>query len=181
VKLLVVGSGGREHALAWKIAQSPRVAAVLAAPGSDAMSAVATCFPAVKAGDVDAVLALAKAQRADLVVVGPEDPLAAGIADRLTDAGFAVFGPSAAAARLEGSKSFAKAFMQRHGIPTAGYRSFESLASALAFVRERNLPCVVKADGLASGKGVTVARSLDEALDAIDDALVDNRFGAAGA
>jgi phosphoribosylamine--glycine ligase len=181
MRILILGGGGREHALAWKIAQSPRVATVLAAPGSDAMSAVATCFPAVKAGDFDAVLALAKAERADLVVVGPEDPLAAGIADRLAGAGFAVFGPSAAAARLEGSKAFAKEFMRRHAIPTADFAVFDSLEAARAHVRSLGGPCVVKADGLAAGKGVAVCDGPAEAERALDEMMGARRFGAAGA
>jgi len=181
MRVLILGGGGREHALAWKIAQSPRVAQVLAAPGSDAMGAVATCFPAVKAGDTDAVIALARAERADLVVVGPEDPLAAGIADRLVAAGFPVFGPSAAAARLEGSKAFAKEFMRRHAIPTADFAVFDSLETARAHVRSLAGPCVVKADGLAAGKGVAVCDGPAEAERALDEMMGERRFGAAGA
>ncbi len=180
MKVLVVGSGGREHALAWKIAQSPLVESVLAAPGSAAMQRIAVCHASVSAGDIGAIVGLARSEAVDLVVVGPEDPLVAGLADRLRAAGVAVFGPSAAAARLEGSKSFAKAFMQRHGIPTAGYQSFESLASALAFVRERNLPCVVKADGLAAGKGVAMCETVAEAECALNEIMGERRFGEAG-
>src|SRR5262245_23400077 len=163
MRILLVGSGGREHALAWKIAQSPLVSELLAAPGSDAIAAAsfaqraegerrpsgwARCFPDVAAADVAAVVALARAQAVDLGVVGPEDPLVAGLADRLRDAGIAVFGPSAAAARLEGSKSFAKAFMQRHRIPTAEFAVFDDLDAARAHVGQLAAGCVVKADGL---------------------------------
>jgi phosphoribosylamine--glycine ligase len=179
--VLILGGGGREHALAWKIAQSPRVERVLAAPGSAAMERVAGCFPDVKAGDADAVLALARRERVDLVVVGPEDPLAAGIADPLRAAGFAVFGPSKAAARLEGSKAFAKAFMQRHRIPTAGFAVFDDLEAASAHVRAQGGPCVVKADGLAAGKGVAMCDGPAAAEAALRECMGERRFGAAGA
>ncbi len=183
MKVLVVGSGGREHALVWKIARSPKATRVLAAPGSDAMAGDAECFPEVKAADVDAVTELARREGVDLVVVGPEDPLAAGIADRLRKAGIATFGPSAAAAQLEGSKAFAKAFMARHGIPTAGFEVFDALDPALAHVR--GLPgagaCVVKADGLAAGKGVAVCDDRAAAESALREMMSDRRFGEAGA
>ncbi len=181
MRVLVVGSGGREHALVWKIASSPRVDGVLAAPGSDAIAAHATCFPAVSAGDLDAVVALAKEERVDLAVVGPEDPLVAGLADRLNDAGIATFGPSAAASRLEGSKSFAKAFMDRHRIPTAGFAVFEDLDAARDYAAKQPNGCVVKADGLAAGKGVTVCETPEQALAALDEAMAERRFGDAGA
>jgi phosphoribosylamine--glycine ligase len=177
---LVVGSGGREHALVWKIAQSPLVTEVLAAPGSDAISDLARCCRGVAAHDVAALTALACAEAVDLVVVGPEDPLVAGLADRLREAGIAVFGPSAATARLEGSKAFAKAFMARHRIPTAGFAVFDQLDAARAYVRARPAGCVVKADGLAAGKGVAVCDSPEQALAALDEAMRDRRFGAAG-
>jgi len=180
VRVLVVGSGGREHALAWKIARSPLVEEVLAAPGSDGMSGDARCIPAVKASDLDAVEALAKAESVDLVVVGPEDPLADGLADRLRAAGIAVFGPSARAAQLEASKTFAKEFMTRHAIPTADYRAFTSRGEAESYVRERGGPCVVKADGLAAGKGVVVCSGPDEALPALREMMSERRFGDAG-
>jgi phosphoribosylamine--glycine ligase len=180
MNVLILGSGGREHALAWKIAQSPRVARVLVAPGSAGMERVATCFPGVAAGDAHAVLALATGERVDLVVVGPEDPLAAGIADRLRAGGLAVFGPSAAAAELEASKAFAKAFMQRHAIPTASFAVFDDLAAARAHVRARGGPCVVKADGLAAGKGVAMCATPDDAERALVECMGDRRFGAAG-
>jgi phosphoribosylamine--glycine ligase len=180
MKVLLVGSGGREHALAWKIAQSPLVSALLAAPGSDAIAELADCFPDVAAADVDAVVALARAQAVDLVVVGPEDPLVAGLADRLREAGIAVFGPSAAAARLEGSKSFAKSFMARHRIPTAEFAVFDDLDAARAHVARLAAGCVVKADGLAAGKGVSVCDSPEQALAALDEVMRERRFGAAG-
>ena len=180
MRVLVVGSGGREHALAWKIARSPRVGEVLAAPGSDAMAEVARCIPEVSAGDVDAIVALATREQVSLVVVGPEDPLVDGLADRLREAGVPTFGPSAAAARLEGSKSFAKAFMQRHGIPTAEFAVFDDLASAREYVARFPRGCVVKADGLAAGKGVTVCEDVASALAALDEAMGDRRFGDAG-
>ena len=171
MRVLVIGSGGREHALAWKIAQSPLVESLLAAPGSDAMAELAHCFPAVPANDLDAVVALARAERVDLAVVGPEDPLVAGLADRLREAGIATFGPSAEAARLEGSKAFAKAFMQRHGIPTADFAVFDDLDAAREHVRRRPRGCVVKADGLAAGKGVAVCDSAAQALAALDEMM----------
>ncbi len=181
MRVLVVGSGGREHALAWKIAQSPRVEAVLAAPGSDGMARDATCLPGIAAQDADALARLVREERVDLAVIGPEDPLAAGLADRLRDAGCAVFGPSRDAARLEGSKAFAKRFMARHGIPTASFEVFEELAAARAHVRDLAGPCVVKADGLAAGKGVAVCDGPDEAERALQEIMGSRRFGEAGA
>jgi phosphoribosylamine--glycine ligase len=180
MKVLVLGSGGREHALAWKIARSPLVSRVLAAPGSDGMSGVAEPFPDVPADDTEKVLELAQREGVDLVVVGPEVPLANGIADRLRAAGIAVFGPDAAAAKLEASKAHSKEFMARHGIPTAGFEVFDDLEAALAFVREKDGPCVVKADGLAAGKGVAVCASCSEAESALREIMGDRRFGAAG-
>ena len=180
MRVLVVGSGGREHALVWKIAQSPRVEQVLAAPGSDAIATQARCFPDTRANDLDGLVDLAQSERVDLVVVGPEDPLAAGLVDRLRDRGIAVFGPSARAAQLEASKSFAKDFMQRHAIPTAVYRSFDSLPEAEAYVREQGGPCVVKADGLAAGKGVAVCDDPEQALAALREMMGERRFGDAG-
>jgi phosphoribosylamine--glycine ligase len=181
VKILVLGAGGREHALCWKLAQGASVERVHAAPGSDGIARTATCHPSVSAGDAEAVVALVRREAVDLVVVGPEDPLVAGIADRLRAAGVATFGPSAAAARLEGSKAFAKDFMRRHGIPTAGYAVFDDLPAARAHVHALGGPCVVKADGLAAGKGVAVCDGPAAALRALDEAMVARRFGAAGA
>lgn len=180
MKVLVVGSGGREHALVWKIAQSPQLDALHAAPGSDAIGALAAIHPDVKANDLDGLVALARAESIDLVVVGPEDPLAAGLADRLRDAGIATFGPSAAAARLEGSKAFSKDFMARHAIPTAAYAVFDDAAEAHAYVDAQGHACVVKADGLAAGKGVAMCEDVAAAHAAIDEMMGDRRFGAAG-
>jgi phosphoribosylamine--glycine ligase len=181
MRVLVVGSGGREHALVWKIARSPQAEQVIAAPGSDAMARVAHCVPEVAAGDVDGLTRLATGREVDLVVIGPEAPLAAGVGDRLREAGFAVFGPSAAAARLESSKAWSKEFMARHRIPTAAFRVFDELAAARSYARERAGACVVKADGLAAGKGVFVCASVAEAEAALEEIMGARRFGEAGA
>jgi len=180
MKVLVIGSGGREHALVWKIAQSKSLTALHAAPGSSAIAELATCHSDVPVGDLDGIVSLAKSQGIDLVVVGPEDPLASGLADRLRDAGIATFGPSAAAAQLEGSKAFAKAFMDRHGIPTAAHAVFDDADLAKAYVREMARPCVVKADGLAAGKGVVMCEDATAASTAIDEMMLERRFGDAG-
>ena len=180
MRILVAGSGGREHALVWKIARSPRVERVLAAPGSDGMAREAECFPDVRAGDGPALAALCQRERVDLVVIGPEDPLAAGIADELRAAGLAVFGPSRAAARLEGSKGFAREFMARHRIPQPHFASFARVAEAREYVRAMGGPSVVKADGLCAGKGVAVCDDPDQAVRALDEIMGDRRFGAAG-
>jgi phosphoribosylamine--glycine ligase len=181
MKVLIVGSGGREHALAWKCAQSDDVSEVLVAPGN----AGTALEPGVRnvdvgAEDIDALLDLARTERAGLTIVGPEVPLVDGIVDRFRDAGLACFGPDAAGARLEGSKAYTKEFLARHGIPTAAYRNFDELEPALAYVREQGAPIVVKADGLAAGKGVIVANTLEEAEAAVTDMLSGNSFGAAG-
>lgn len=179
MRVLVVGSGGREHALAWKISRSPRVEEVLAAPGSDGMADVARrCDVAVD--DFEGLTGLCRVEGVDLVVIGPEAPLANGLADHLRAAGFAVFGPSAAAARLEASKRFAKEFMQRHDIPTADFASFDDLEAARAHVRGLPGGCVVKADGLAAGKGVAVCPTPAEAERALEEIMGDRRFGTAG-
>jgi phosphoribosylamine--glycine ligase len=180
LKVLVVGSAGREHALAWKIAKSPIVEEVIAAPGNAGMTAVGRCFPDVAAGDLEAVVELARNEAVDLVVVGPEDPLAAGVSDRLRDGGFAVFGVSQAAAQLESSKAFAKDFMKRHGIPTAAHACFEDAEAAVAYAVKLGGPCVVKADGLAAGKGVAMCENPADAEAAISEMMRDRRFGDAG-
>jgi phosphoribosylamine--glycine ligase len=180
VRVLIVGSGGREHALAWKIHRSPLLDHLVAAPGSAAIAELATCHPDIGANDLNALVALARSEAIDLVVIGPEDPLAAGLADRLREIGIAVFGPSAAAAQLEGSKSFAKDFMQRHAIPTAAHASFEDLDAALRYVRALGTRCVVKADGLAAGKGVAMCETVGDAERALQETMSDRRFGAAG-
>ncbi|MEN1929662.1 phosphoribosylamine--glycine ligase [Luteimonas sp. MJ250] len=182
MKILVIGSGGREHALAWKLAQSPRVAEVLVAPGNAGTATEARCRNVdIKATDIEALLALARDEGVAFTVVGPEVPLVAGIVDRFQAAGLRIFGPGAAAAQLEGSKAFAKDFLARHGIPTAHYAVFTGLEPALAHLRDTGAPIVVKADGLAAGKGVIVAMTLDEAEAAVRDMLGGNAFGEAGA
>ncbi len=180
MKVLVVGSGGREHALVWKIAQSPQLTGLHVAPGSAALAELAVCHPETKATDLDGILALAKREAIDLVVVGPEDPLAAGIADRLREANVATFGPSADAAQLEGSKAFAKDFMHRHEIPTAAYAVFDDSADAHEYIDALARPCVVKADGLAAGKGVAMCSDAASAHTAIDEMMSSRRFGDAG-
>jgi phosphoribosylamine--glycine ligase len=177
--VLLVGGGGREHALAWKLARSPRLGRMLAAPGNPGIAAHARC-EAVKDTAIADLVALARRERPDLVVVGPEAPLALGLADQLRAAGFAVFGPSAAAARLESSKAFAKDLMARHGIPTARFRTFQDAAAARRYCRELGAPLVVKADGLAAGKGVIVCRSLEEADRGLALCFEERAFGAAG-
>jgi phosphoribosylamine--glycine ligase len=177
--VLLVGGGGREHSLAWKLAQSPGLGRLLAAPGNPGIAAHARCVP-VKDTAIDDLVALAQRERPDLVVVGPETPLAMGLADRLRAAGFAVFGGGAAAARLESSKAFAKDLMARHRIPTARFGTFRDLESARAYCRELRAPLVVKADGLAAGKGVIICRSLEEADAALAQCLQARAFGDSG-
>src|SRR5436309_9458524 len=166
MNVLVIGGGGREHALAWKIAQSPRVAKVFVAPGN-AGTAVEPALVNVAVTAIADLVALAQAEQIALTVVGPEAPLAAGIVDAFRVAGLRVFGPTQAAARLESSKDYAKAFMARHGIPTAAYRSFIAAEEAHAYVEERGAPILVKADGLAAGKGAVVVTPVDEAAAAL--------------
>jgi len=180
VKVLVVGGGGREHALCWRLAQDPTVTRVLAAPGNAGIARVAECFPGVAASDVDAIVDLVERHDVDLTVVGPEVPLVAGLADELRKRKRNVFGPSAAAARIEGSKAFAKDVMARRGVPTARAGAFGNVQEAVAFVDELGGAAVVKADGLAAGKGVVVATDRDTAIGAIEDCLVANAFGEAG-
>ena len=179
--VLVVGGGGREHALAWKLAQSARVVRVLVAPGNAGTAREPWVENvAVGAEDIEGLLALAHERSVDLTVVGPEAALVAGIADRFTDEGLRIFGPRAAAARVEGSKAFTKAFLASHGIPTARYAEFTCAADAAAYVREHGAPIVIKADGLAAGKGVVVAQSETEALAAVGEMLSGRAFGNAG-
>jgi phosphoribosylamine---glycine ligase len=182
MNVLLIGSGGREHALAWKLAQSPRVDQVIVAPGNAGTATEAKCRNVdIAVGDIDALLRLAEQEDIALTVVGPEGPLVAGIVDRFRAAGRRIFGPTAAAAQLEGSKAYAKDFLARHGIPTAHYAVFTDLDAALAHLQQVGAPIVVKADGLAAGKGVIVATSLAEAEAAVRDMLAGNVFGAAGA
>jgi len=180
VKLLVIGSGGREHALAWKLAQGPRVQKVYVAPGNGGTAAEPGVENIPLATHAELV-EFARREPIQLTVVGPEAPLAAGLVDAFEAEGLRIFGPTRAAAQLESSKDFAKRFMARHGIPTAQHRTFDSAADAKRYVAGRGAPIVVKADGLAAGKGVVVAASVDEAHAAIDRMLVDERLGAAGA
>ena len=181
MNVLVVGGGGREHALAWKLAQSPRVERVLVAPGNAGTALEPKCENvALSATDINGLLALAQREAVAFTVVGPEAPLVAGIVDRFRAAGLRVFGPSATAAQLEGSKAFAKDFMQRHGIPTAAYGSFTDIDAAESFIRAHGAPIVVKADGLAAGKGVILAETEAEAIAAARDMLAGNAFGSAG-
>ena len=182
MKVLVIGSGGREHALAWKLAQSPRVTAVIVAPGNAGTATESKCRNvAVKATDIDGLLQLAQIEDIALTVVGPEQPLVAGVVDAFRAQGRRIFGPTAKAAQLEGSKAYAKDFLQRHGIPTAFYAVHTEVDAALAYLREKGAPIVVKADGLAAGKGVIVAMTLEEAEAAVRDMLSGNAFGDAGA
>jgi len=180
MKILVVGSGGREHALCWSIAASPLCDRLWCAPGNAGIADEAECVD-IAADDIDGLVGFAKREAADLVVVGPEQPLVMGLVDSLEDAGIKAFGPSAAAAELEGSKGFMKDLCAKCGIPSAEYGRFSDIESAHAFIRRHGAPIVVKADGLTAGKGVTVARTLDEALNAAEDALIEEKFGAAGA
>jgi len=178
--VLVIGGGGREHALAWKLAQSPRVARVYVAPGNGG-TARASELTNVALTDTAALVDFARREGVGLPVVGPEAPLAAGVVDAFRAAGLRIFGPTRAAAQLESSKDYAKSFMQRHGIPTAASQTFTDASQAHAYVAARGAPIVVKADGLAAGKGVVVATTLPEAHTAIDRMLVDNAMGSAGA
>jgi phosphoribosylamine--glycine ligase len=181
MKVLLVGNGGREHALAWKLAQSPKVDQVFVAPGNAGTALEAGMENlAIAVDDIDGLLAFAKEQGVELTVVGPEAPLVAGIVDRFTEAGLRCFGPTKAAAQLEGSKAFTKDFLARHNIPTAAYGNFTDIDEAVAYVKQVGAPIVVKADGLAAGKGVIIAHTEQEAIDAIQDMLAGNAFGDAG-
>ncbi|MCM2476843.1 phosphoribosylamine--glycine ligase [Rhizobium sp. CG5] len=179
MKVLLIGSGGREHALAWKLAQSPLLTTLYAAPGNPGIAEHAT-IAAVDTDDHAAVLSFCRDTAIDFVVVGPEAPLVAGLADVLRAAGIATFGPSAAAAQLEGSKGFTKDICAKYDIPTGAYQRFNNAPKAKAYIREQGAPIVIKADGLAAGKGVTVAMTVEEALAAVDDCF-EGAFGAAGA
>ncbi len=180
MKVLVVGGGGREHALCWTIAASPLCHKLYCAPGNAGIAEEAECLP-IAAEDVGGLVAFVQKEAIDYVVVGPEAPLVLGLVDRLAAIGVKAFGPYAAAAQLEGSKGFTKDLCAKYGIPTAAYARFTEAEAAKAYVRERGAPIVVKADGLAAGKGVTVAMSEDAALAAIDEAMAGGAFGAAGA
>lgn len=181
MKILVIGGGGREHALAWKAAQSPQVERVLVAPGNagTAREPKLVNVP-VSAEDIPGLLRLAEDENVDLTIVGPEAPLVAGVVDIFQDAGLKIFGPSRDAAQLEGSKAFTKAFLDRHAIPTAHYGVFTDVNEAIRYIHDHGAPIVVKADGLAAGKGVILAQTQDEAIAAVKDMLAGNAFGAAG-
>ncbi len=180
-RVLVIGSGGREHALAWRLSQSSTVEKTFVAPGN-AGTALEPALENVvlEVSDFSAVIAFCQIQNIQLVVVGPEQPLVDGIVDALTAAGIACFGPTAQAAQLEGSKAFAKDFLNRHQIPTAAYAEFTEVAAANAYLADQQFPIVIKADGLAAGKGVVIAEDMTEAQAAVADMLADNKFGAAG-
>jgi phosphoribosylamine--glycine ligase len=179
VKVLVVGNGGREHAIAWKLAQSPRIGELLVAPGNAGTAQIARNVP-VAAEDVEGLIGLARREKVDLTVVGPEAPLAAGIADRFQEGGLVVFGPTKAAAHIETSKSFAKELMVRHGVPTGKAETFDDYGQALEYVQGSEAPIVIKADGLAAGKGVIVCDTREKALEALHQQMVEKKFGAAG-
>jgi phosphoribosylamine--glycine ligase len=181
MNVLIIGAGGREHALGWKVAQNPNVETVFVAPGN-AGSALEPKLEnvAIDVEDIQGLVAFAKEKNIELTIVGPEAPLVIGVVDAFQEAGLAIFGPTQAAAQLEGSKAFTKDFLARHTIPTGAYANFTEIEPALAYVREQGAPIVVKADGLAAGKGVIVAMTLEEAEDAIKDMLAGNAFGDAG-
>src|SRR5215471_8913177 len=179
MKILVIGSGGREHALIWKLRESLRMEEIYCAPGNAGIGQEAECLP-VDSGDPEAILALANSIGADLTVIGPEAPLVAGVVDEFTHAGRAIIGPSRAAARLEGSKIFAKQFMARHDIPTARFAVAESFEQAIRALGGFAYPLVIKADGLAAGKGVVVAAARDQAESALDEFMRCKTLGEAG-
>ncbi|MGA8943282.1 MAG: phosphoribosylamine--glycine ligase [Thermoactinomyces sp.] len=179
MKILVVGSGGREHAIVWKLSQSPKVKKIYCAPGNGGIGELAECVE-IAATNIDGLLHFARENRIDLTVVGPEAPLLLGIVDRFTEAGLSVFGPNRSAAKIEGSKRFAKELMKKYQIPTADFRAFADSAAAKAYIRQKGAPIVVKADGLAAGKGVVVARTVEEAEKAVAEAMENKVFGEAG-
>ncbi len=181
MNVLIIGSGGREHALAWKTAQSEKVSKVFVAPGNAGTALEAKVENvAIGSEDIEALIAFAKEQRVELTIVGPEAPLVIGVVDAFTEAGLKCFGPTQGAAQLEGSKAFTKDFLARHKIPTAAYQNFTEIEPAKAYVRAMGTPIVIKADGLAAGKGVIIAEDLQQADEAIEDMLAGNKFGDAG-
>ena len=179
MRVLVIGSGAREHAILWKLAQSPRNPELFAAPGNAGTASIATNVP-IAVTDFDALVGAAREHDIDLTIVGPELPLTVGIVDRFQQEGLRIFGPTKAAARIEGSKSFARGIMRDAGAPTPAFEVFDDAGAAREYVRSQGAPIVIKADGLAAGKGVVVAQSIDEALEAVDDAMVNGAFGASG-
>ncbi|RCX16927.1 phosphoribosylamine--glycine ligase [Anaerobacterium chartisolvens] len=179
MKILVVGGGGREHAIVWKLAQSPLVEKIYCAPGNGGIAGLAECVP-LKAMDIEGVVEFSRGNGVDMVVVAPDDPLVAGMVDALEEAGIRAFGPRKSAAILEGSKSFSKDLMKKYGIPTAGYEVFDDSSKAVEYLRHQSYPIVVKADGLALGKGVIIAQSFDEASEAVKSMMENKAFGSAG-
>ena len=179
MKVLVVGGGGREHAICWKLSQSPKVTELYCAPGNAGIAQVATCVD-VKATDVDGMVKWAKENAMDFVMVAPDDPLAMGMVDAMEAAGIPAFGPRANAAVIEASKAFSKELMAKYHIPTAKYQTFTELDKALTYIEEQGAPIVVKADGLALGKGVVVAATVDEAKEAAREMMEDKKFGESG-
>jgi phosphoribosylamine--glycine ligase len=179
LKVLIVGGGGREHAIAWKLSQSPRIETIICAPGNAGISEIAECAP-IQADDIESLIALAKSEAIDLAIIGPEGPLAAGIVDEFERQGVRVFGPNKKCAQLEASKAFTKQFLERHSIPTAGYREFTDLEAAISAIGLYGFPMVIKADGLAAGKGVIIAEDSETAEVAIRELMGARIFGSAG-
>ena len=179
MKILVIGGGGREHTIVWKLSKSPKVSKIYCAPGNGGIAELAECVP-IKATDIDGVVNFAKEKAVDLVVVAPDDPLVAGMVDALEDAGIRAFGPRANAAAIEGSKVFSKDLMQKYNIPTAGYEVFTDPEAAIKYIEKGSFPTVIKAEGLALGKGVIIAKDIDEARAAIHDIMEEKVFGASG-
>lgn len=179
MKILVVGGGGREHAIVWKIAQSPLVEKIYCAPGNGGISTIAECVP-IKALDIEGIVRFSVENRIDMVMVAPDDPLVAGMVDALENAGIRAFGPSKEAALIEGSKTFAKELMKKYNLPTAKYEAFDNSSHAIEYLRYQSYPIVIKADGLALGKGVIIAQGFDEAQEAVNSMMNDKVFGEAG-
>jgi len=179
MNILVVGNGGREHAIVWKLSNSPRIRRIYCAPGNAGIAQIADIVD-IKAEDIEGLVSYAKEKKIDLTIVGPEVPLVAGIVDRFTEEGLKIFGPNKKCSRLEGSKAFAKSFMMKHGIPTARYQEFTNPKEALDSIENFGYPVVIKADGLAAGKGVIIAENRAEAIEAIEDIMDNKKFGEAG-
>ena len=179
MKVLVVGSGGREHVICWKLKQDPRVTELYCAPGNGGIASVATCVD-IKANEIEKLVSYAKDGKFDLVFIAPEDPLALGLADRLEEEGIRAFGPKANAAIIESSKAFSKSLMKKYNVPTAAYEIFDDEQKALAYLETQKMPIVIKCDGLALGKGVIIAQTLEEAKQAVSDMMGDQKFGSAG-
>ncbi len=179
MKVLVVGSGGREHVVCWKLKQDPRVTELYCAPGNGGIASIATCVD-IKANEIDKLVDYAKSEAFDLVFIAPEDPLALGLADRLEEEGIRAFGPKANAAIIESSKAFSKSLMKKYGVPTATYEIFDDEQKALDYLETQEMPIVIKCDGLALGKGVIIAQTLEEAKQAVRDMMGDQKFGSAG-